>query len=78
MTNKMPTPPIADKRPVTMSNHGIERTDNYTWLRADNWQEVMRDPSVVADDIRAYLEAENDYSEAYFCLLYTSPSPRDS
>ena len=66
MTNKMPTPPIADKRPVTMSNHGIERTDNYTWLRADNWQEVMRDPSVLADDIRAYLEAENDYTEAYF------------
>ena len=66
MTNKMPTPPKADKRPVTMSNHGIERTDNYAWLRADNWQEVMRDPSVLADDIRAYLEAENDYTEAYF------------
>ncbi len=66
MTNNMPTPPKADKRPVTMSNHGIERTDNYAWLRADNWQEVMRDPSVLADDIRAYLEAENDYTEAYF------------
>ena len=66
MTNKMPTPPKADKRPVTMSNHGIERTDDYAWLRADNWQEVMRDPSVLADDIRAYLEAENDYTEAYF------------
>ena len=66
MTNKMPTPPKADKRPITLSNHGIERTDDYAWLRADNWQEVMRDPSVLADDIRAYLEAENDYTEAYF------------
>ena len=66
MTNKMPTPPKADKRPITMNNHGIERTDDYAWLRADNWQEVMRDPSVLADDIRAYLEAENDYTEAYF------------
>ena len=66
MTNKMPTPPKAEKRPITLSNHGIERTDDYAWLRADNWQEVMRDPSVLADDIRAYLEAENDYTEAYF------------
>ncbi|MEP3233421.1 MAG: S9 family peptidase [Hyphomicrobiales bacterium] len=66
MTNKMPTPPKAEKRPVTLSNHGIERTDDYAWLRADNWQEVMRDPSVLADDIRGYLEAENDYTNAYF------------
>ncbi|MEP1442972.1 MAG: S9 family peptidase [Hyphomicrobiales bacterium] len=66
MTNKMPTPPKADKRPVTLSNHGIERIDNYAWLRDDNWQEVMRDPSVLDADIRAYLEAENDYTDAYF------------
>ena len=66
MTNNMPTPPKADKRPVTLSNHGIERTDNYAWLRDNNWQEVMRDPSVLDTDIRAYLEAENDYTDAYF------------
>jgi oligopeptidase B len=54
-------PPIAEKRPVTDSRHGHTLTDNYAWLRADNWQEVMRDPSVLAEDIRAYLEAENAY-----------------
>ena len=32
--------------------------------RADNWREVMHDPSVLAADIRAYLEAENAYAEA--------------
>ncbi len=57
-------PPIAEKRPVTINRHGIELIDNYAWLRADNWQEVMHDPSVLADDIRAHLEAENAFFEA--------------
>ncbi len=58
----MATPPVAEKRPSTTVHHGIARTDDYAWLRADNWQEVMHDPSVLAKDIRAYLEAENAYA----------------
>ena len=27
--------------------HGVELVDEYAWLRADNWQEVMRDPAVL-------------------------------
>ena len=57
-------PPVAEKRPVTDTRHGITRQDDYAWLRADNWREVMHDPSVLAPDIRAYLEAENDYAQA--------------
>ncbi len=57
-------PPIADKRPVTDTRHGHTLTDDYAWLRADNWQDVMRDPSVLAADIRAHLEAENAYFKA--------------
>ena len=53
------TPPVAEKRPVEDIRHGITRTDNYDWLRAENWQEVMRDPSALPADIRTYLEAEN-------------------
>ncbi|MEL7525762.1 MAG: hypothetical protein AAFN16_08340, partial [Pseudomonadota bacterium] len=56
-------PPRAEARPQTHEIHGISRQDNYGWLRADNWQEVMRDPSVLDADIRAYLEAENAYQE---------------
>nr|WP_018184074.1 S9 family peptidase [Kaistia granuli] len=55
-------PPIAAKRPVSATHHGVTTTDDYAWLRADNWQEVMRDPSVLAPDIRAHLEAENAYT----------------
>ena len=56
-----PQPPLAEKRPVTYSRHGIARSDDYAWLRAANWQEVCRDPGTLAADIRAHLEAENDY-----------------
>ncbi|MGC1439260.1 MAG: S9 family peptidase [Burkholderiaceae bacterium] len=60
---KLPEPPRAPIRPVTMQTHGISRTDNYAWLRAENWQQVMRDPSVLDPDIRSYLDAENTYQE---------------
>lgn len=57
----MATTPRAPRRPTTYRLHGIERTDPYAWLKADNWQDVMRDPSVLDPEIRAYLEAENAY-----------------
>ncbi len=59
-----PLPPRAEKRPVTTVHHGIERHDDYAWLRAENWREVMKNPDALPGDIRAYLEAENAYQEA--------------
>ncbi|MBN9010709.1 MAG: hypothetical protein J0H63_11465, partial [Rhizobiales bacterium] len=59
-----PLPPVAEKRPSPSTWHGVTRVDDYAWLRADNWQQVMHEPSVLAPDIRAYLDAENAYSEA--------------
>jgi oligopeptidase B len=56
------TPPVAERRPVTTVHHGVARLDDYAWLRAENWQEVMRDPALLAPDIRAYLEAENSFA----------------
>src|SRR6516165_9780696 len=56
------TPPVAEIRPAKDLHHGIERVDNYAWLRAPNWQEVMRDPAALSTDIRFYLEAENAYT----------------
>jgi oligopeptidase B len=56
--------PLAARRPSTSRHHGIERVDDYAWLRADNWQAVMRDPTALAPDIRAHLEAENAYTKA--------------
>jgi oligopeptidase B len=44
--------------------HGVAWTDDYAWIRADNWREVLRDPSQLPHDIRALLKAENAYSDA--------------
>ena len=57
-------PPQAAVCPVRMSAHGIEWTDEYAWIRAKNWQEVLRDPSRLPADIRAHLMAENAYADA--------------
>ena len=57
-------PPRAEKRRRTETWHGHEKHDDYHWLRAENWQEVMHDPTLLPADIRAYLEAENAYQEA--------------
>lgn len=60
----LPSPPRAAKRPQPSNHHGVTLTDDYAWLRAPNWQEVMRDPKTLDASIRAYLEAENAYTEA--------------
>lgn len=59
-----PKPPVAERRPVSDTRHSITRVDEYGWLRAANWQEVMRAPEKLAADIRAHLEAENAYMQA--------------
>ena len=56
--------PLADKRPVEIEQHGVTRIDNYDWLRDDNWQEVLRDPEQLDDDIRVHLDAENAFYDA--------------
>lgn len=63
MTSKVAAPPVAPRRPHSFTHHGITVTDDYAWLKDDNWQEVLRDPSVLKPDIRAYLEAENAYAD---------------
>ncbi len=65
MTNPTPAqPPCAERRPVTTVHHGVTLVDDYAWLRAPNWQDVMRDPAVLDPAIRAHLEAENAWTEA--------------
>ena len=46
-TPRLPAPPVALRRPQRRIVHGVELADDYAWLRADNWHEVMRDPSVL-------------------------------
>ena len=52
------TPPIAAKKPSTVTHHGVTVTDDYAWLRDPGYPEV-RDKEILA-----HLEAENAWFEA--------------
>jgi oligopeptidase B len=62
-TSSLPAP-VAPRRPHSFTVHGATIVDDYAWLKDKNWQEVLRDPSVLNADIRGYLEAENDYTDS--------------
>lgn len=59
-----PIPPIARREPKRIEQLGRVRTDDYAWMKDDNWQEVMRDPSLLRADIREHLDKENAYTKA--------------
>jgi oligopeptidase B len=63
--------PVAPRRPHSFTVHGVTIVDDYAWLKDKNWQEVLRDPSVLNADIRGYLEAENNYTDSL--LGHTAP-----
>jgi oligopeptidase B len=51
-------PPVAAKRPSTVTHHGITVSDDYAWLR-DKGYPTVDDPEIIA-----HLEAENAWFEA--------------
>ena len=60
----LPTAPVAAKKPMADTRHGITRTDDYAWFRDENWQAMFKDPSILQPEIRTHLEAENAYMNA--------------
>jgi oligopeptidase B len=57
------TPPVARREPKVIEQLGRSRTDDYAWMKDDNWREVLRDPKVLRADIREHLDAENAYTK---------------
>jgi len=64
MPQARPVPPVAKKIPVTIEQLGRTRTDDYQWMKDDNWQAVLRDPTLIKADVKEHLTAENAYREA--------------
>ncbi|MEX1251189.1 MAG: S9 family peptidase [Hyphomonas sp.] len=60
----LPAPPVAARVDHEITQLRRTRNDPYSWLKDENWQEVMREPSLLKPEIRAYLEAENAYTKA--------------
>lgn len=56
-------PPIAARQATTTEVHGVTLNDDYAWLRDPDWREAMQDPDRLDPQIRAYLEAENAWTE---------------
>ena len=55
------SPPKPRKQPKTIEQLGRTRTDDYAWMKDENWQAVLRDPSAVKAEVREHLTAENAY-----------------
>ncbi len=57
----LPRPPRAEIRTQTTIVHGTMLQDDYAWLRAENWKDVLREPERLPADIKRHLDAENAY-----------------
>ncbi len=71
MTNLPSPPPLPEAPTVPARNHsfvvhGTRIADDFAWLKAENWREVLKDPSALDPAIRAVLERENAYTNAVF------------
>jgi oligopeptidase B len=60
----VPLPPAARKQPKRIEQLGRVRVDDYAWIKDEAWQQVLRDPKVLREDVRQHLEAENAYTKA--------------
>ena len=60
----LPEAPMAQRIDHEITQVGRTRNDPYNWLKDENWQEVMREPSLLRADIRDYLLAENAFTKA--------------
>ena len=59
-----PAPAPIPTRPSTRAVHDVPLTDDFGWIRADNWREVLQDPDALPAEIRALLVRENRHAAA--------------
>ena len=60
----LPPAPVAPDETHAIAVHGTTIRDDYAWLKAENWREVLKDPAALPARIRSHLEAENAYTAA--------------
>lgn len=60
---RIAAPPAPARRDHAVSLHGDTIRDDFAWLKADNWQDVLKHPRALPSAIRDVLVRENDYAE---------------
>ena len=60
----LPQPPVTKRIPVTTEHHGITHTDDYAWLKTTKPEDILEEPEVLENPIRAHLDAESAYARA--------------
>ncbi len=63
---QLPAAPVVPAKPHVFEVHGVRIQDDYSWLKAENWKEVLKEPAALDPAIRACLEQENAYAAAAF------------
>ena len=64
LTKELPPAPMAEKKDTMLTTHGHMRIDPYFWMRLTDEQKIAEKPDEQTKKVLAYLEAENDYSNA--------------
>ncbi|MBY0611356.1 MAG: S9 family peptidase [Beijerinckiaceae bacterium] len=57
------TPPAIRVEDKVMMVHGLAIHDEFAWLRAENWQAVLKDGTALPPEIKAHLLAENRHTK---------------
>jgi oligopeptidase B len=66
-----PVAPVANKIPLRTEQLGRVRVDDYAWMKDDNWQKVLRDPTLIKPEVKDHLTAENAYVKAMLASTET-------
>ena len=69
VSKKSLKPPKARKKNKKIKVHGLVIKDDYSWLRDDNWQEVLKKPNVLKPNIPRPFSTlrKNNYSAHCHC-----------
>src|SRR5688572_10701757 len=65
-SSPLPAAPVTPARPHVFEVHGAQIRDDYAWLKAENWKEVLKNPTALDPAIRTCLEQENAYTASAF------------
>ena len=55
--------PKLRKEKKTIQLHGHELVDEYSWIKQEDWQVVLKDPSKLNTEVLKYIEAENSFKD---------------